>query len=62
MNWKDIYRTTKEDIKSFINILFKPPYSHKLIMLSSIIIFFGFWDTFVITFLIKFLDKIIDNS
>ena len=62
VNWKDIYRTTKEDIKSFINILFKPPYSHKLMMLSFIIIFFGFWDTFVITFLIKFLDKIIDNS
>ncbi|MCK9272329.1 MFS transporter [Candidatus Gracilibacteria bacterium] len=62
INWKDVYLTTKNDIKSFINILFKPPYSHKLIMLSSIIIFFGFWDTFVITFLIEFLDKIINKS
>lgn len=62
INWKDIYHITKLDIKSFINILFKPPYSHKLIMLSSIIIFFWFWDTFVITFLIKFLDKILNNS
>lgn len=62
MNWKEIITTTKEDIKSFYEVLALAPLNKRLIVMSLIVVFFGFWDTFVITFLISFLDKIISNN
>lgn len=62
MNWKEIVATTKEDIKSFYEVLALAPLNKRLIVMSLIVVFFGFWDTFVITFLISFLDKIISNN
>lgn len=62
VNWTEIYETTKKDIESFYIILFKPPYSYKLIIFASVLTLFWFWDTFVISFLIDYLDKIIWNS
>lgn len=38
------------------------PLNKKLVIMSLIVVFFGFWDTFVVTFLIDFLNKIISNN
>jgi hypothetical protein len=38
------------------------PFNKKLIIMSLIVICFGFWDTFVVTFLIDFLSKIISSN
>lgn len=62
VDWKEIITTTKKDIHNFIKILFKPPYSYRLLIFASIFVFFGFWDTFVTSFLIDFLDKVLENS
>lgn len=59
VNWKEVYATTINDIKSFYEILFKPPYSYKLIIFTAVLTLFWFWDTFVISFLIDYLDWII---
>ena len=32
VDWKEIYQVTKDDLKSFFNILFSAPYSHKLLV------------------------------
>ncbi len=58
INWKEIINVTKTDMESFYKILLVKPYSYKLLVISSVVIFFSFWDTFVPTFLIEFLDKI----
>lgn len=62
INWKDIVTTTQDDLKSFYEVLFMAPYNMRLIVMSLIIVFFGFWDTFAVTFLIGFLNKIIQNN
>lgn len=62
INWKEIVMTTKEDLKSFYEVLGMAPFNKKLIIMSLIVVFFGFWDTFVITFLVEFLNKIIVNN
>ncbi|MDD2891621.1 MAG: hypothetical protein PHQ95_01530 [Candidatus Gracilibacteria bacterium] len=59
INWKDIITTTKGDMSSFFEVLGKAPFNKKLMTMSLIIILFGFWDTFVVTFLVDFLNKII---
>gem|GEM_PF-7042024 len=40
VNWKDIYNTTISDIKSFYEILFRPPYSYKLIIFTAVLTLF----------------------
>lgn len=62
INWQDIIETTKNDLKSFYEVLFLAPLNARLIVMSLIIIFFGFWDTFVVTFLIDFLNKVIQSN
>lgn len=63
INFKEVYETTKEDLKSFFQILLEPPYNYRLIIVWSIFTLFGFWDTFVTSFLIDFIDWILsDNS
>lgn len=62
INIKEMIEITKEDMKAFIEVLFYKPLSHKLLVMSAIVILFGFWDTFVVTFLINFLDKIITSN
>ena len=62
INWKDIVTTTQDDLKSFYEVLFMAPYNMRLIIMSLIIVFFGFWDTFAVTFLIGFLNKIIQTN
>lgn len=59
VNWWEIFKITVDDINSFFNILFKPPYSYKLLIFWIILTAFGFWDTFVTSFLIDYLDWII---
>lgn len=62
INWREIVETTKDDLKSFYEVLGTAPFNMKLITMSLIVVFFGFWDTFVITFLVEFLNKIIINN
>lgn len=62
IDWKEIAVTTREDLTSFYEVLFIAPYNTKLIVMALVVVFFGFWDTFVITFLVDFLNKIITNN
>lgn len=62
VNIKEMVETVKEDIRSFADVLLNPPLSHRLLIMSVIVVFFGFWDTFVVTFLVDFLDKIINSN
>jgi len=62
INWKEVMTTTQEDLKSFFEVLGKAPFNKKLLAMSMIIILFGFWDTFVVTFLVDFLNKIIADN
>lgn len=62
INIKEIIEVTKKDLKAFIEVLFIPPYNYKLLLMMVIVILFGFWDTFVVTFLVEFLNKIIQTS
>lgn len=62
VNWKEIYTITIQDIKDFFNIIAKPPYSYRLIIFAIILTIFGFWDTFVTSFLIDFLEKVINSN
>jgi hypothetical protein len=56
VDWKEIYKTTISELKSFKKVLIDIPLSHKLLFLGAILTFFGFWDTFVTSFLIDFLE------
>lgn len=62
VNWKEVADTSKEEMKTFIEILFKPPYSSKLLVIWWVLTFFGLWDTFVTSFLIDFLNSVIKWS
>lgn len=62
IDWKEVITNTKDDIKSFFEVLGKAPFNKKLMTMSLIIVLFGFWDTFVVTFLVDFLDKIIASN
>lgn len=59
VDWDDVYITAKKDIHNFFEILFKPPYNYRLLVMWAILTLFGFWDTFVTSFLIDFLEEII---
>lgn len=62
INIKEVYETTKEDLKNFFEILFKKPYNHRLLIIWSIFTLFGFWDTFVASFLIDFINQILSKN
>ncbi|EKE26988.1 MAG: hypothetical protein ACD_4C00091G0002 [uncultured bacterium (gcode 4)] len=59
VDFKEIKATAIADLKSFQNILFRAPYSYKLIIVWLIVTLFWFWDTFVTTFLIDFLNNVL---
>lgn len=59
VDWNEVYNTTREDIKNFFEIIFKAPYNYRLLVMWSVLTLFGFWDTFVTSFLIDFLEQII---
>jgi MFS family permease len=42
--------------------MFKPPYNYKLLVVWWAFVIFGFWDTFVTTFLIDYIEEILSNS
>jgi MFS family permease len=42
--------------------MFKPPYNYRLLVIWWIFVIFGFWDTFVTTFLIDYIDEILKES
>ncbi len=62
INYQEILETTKSDMKSFYNVIFENPYNHRLLIMWSIFTLFGFWDTFVTSFLIDFIDEVIRNN
>ncbi|EKE28646.1 MAG: hypothetical protein ACD_3C00036G0002 [uncultured bacterium (gcode 4)] len=62
VNWWEIIDTAIIDIKSFMMILFQPPYSHRLLVVWTVLTFFWLWDTFVTSFLIDFLTEVINNN
>lgn len=61
-NWKEVRDTTLDDMKAFYEVLCMRPYNNKLLIMSAVIVLFGFWDTFVVTFLVEFLNKIIASD
>jgi hypothetical protein len=62
INFKEILKTTIDDLKNFVQIMFRPPYNYRLLVIWGIFVIFGFWDTFVTTFLIDYIDNIIVRS
>ncbi|MDD4151370.1 MAG: MFS transporter [Candidatus Gracilibacteria bacterium] len=62
IDFNEIYLTTKDDIKNFFEIIFQAPYNYRLLIMGSILVLFGFWDTFVTSFLIDFLNGILESS
>ncbi|MDD2870973.1 MAG: hypothetical protein PHS49_03200 [Candidatus Gracilibacteria bacterium] len=59
IDFKEIYDITLSDMKSFYNMIFVAPYNHRLLVMGAIFTLFGFWDTFVTSFLIDFIDGIL---
>ncbi|MDD3793847.1 MAG: MFS transporter [Candidatus Gracilibacteria bacterium] len=59
INFKEIYENTIGDIKSFYKIMFISPYNYRLLIIGIIFTLFGFWDTFVTSFLIDFINGIL---
>ena len=62
MNFTELYETTKHDLKSFYTTIMTPPWNMRILFMMAVIIMFGFWDTFAVTFLIEFLDKLINSD
>lgn len=62
INFKDVYETTKEDLKNFFEILLKSPYNYRLLIIWWIFMLFWFWDTFIVSFLIDFIDQILTKN
>jgi hypothetical protein len=62
INFKEVYDTTIEDMKSFFEILMNPPYNYRLLIVWFIFTLFWFWDTFVTSFLIDFIDSILSKN
>ncbi len=59
INFKEVYEKTTEDLKSFFEILMQAPYNYRLLIVWWIFTLFGFWDTFVTSFLIDFIDWVL---
>lgn len=56
---EEIIKNTIDTFKSVFRVILGEPKSMVIIWSMSIMLFFGFWDTFVATFQIDFLNKII---
>ncbi|MDP2091092.1 MAG: hypothetical protein Q8K30_05870 [Candidatus Gracilibacteria bacterium] len=62
IDYNEILETTKSDMKIFYQVIFQAPYNHRLLIMCGIFTLFGFWDTFVTSFLIDFIDQVIRNN
>lgn len=40
INWKDIIETTKDDLRSFYEVLGQAPFNKKLIVMTLVVVFF----------------------
>ena len=59
INADEIIKTTFSNFKSVLKVILGEPKNMIIIWSMTIMLFFGFWDTFVSTFQIDFLSKII---
>ncbi|MGE4443494.1 MAG: MFS transporter [Candidatus Altimarinota bacterium] len=59
INFKEIYNSSVEGFQTFYKILFQIPRNLIILWFLALIMQFGFWDTFVATFLVEFLEKVI---
>lgn len=57
-DWKTLIPKTKESLLSIWGIITSKPIHLSVIWTMSLVLTFGFWDTFAATFLIDFLDKV----
>lgn len=62
VNWTEVYTIAKSDIHNFFEILFQAPYNYRLLIMWAVLTLFGFWDTFVTSFLIDFLNWILKTN
>lgn len=62
IDFRALYQDSITDFKTFYEVLFMAPLNYRLLLMVAIVVLFGFWDTFVVTFLIEFLNKIIDHN
>lgn len=58
LNWKEVISETQKTALIIKSILFHTPPYIIVYWTISLVLIFGFWDTFASTFLINFLDKI----
>ncbi len=56
--WKDIFELTKTEMRVIWDIFSQKPLQFGLIWTISLVLIFGFWDTFASSFLLDFLDKV----
>ncbi len=56
--WKSLIRTTIEELKVIWSIISSKPLHYSLIWGLTLVLIFGFWDTFATSFLIDYLEEI----
>ncbi|MBS9784089.1 MFS transporter, partial [Candidatus Gracilibacteria bacterium] len=56
--WKDIMEMTKTEMRIIWEIFSQKPLQFGLIWTISLVLIFGFWDTFASSFLLDFLEKV----
>lgn len=56
--WNDIIELTKSEMRVIWDIFSEKPLQFGLIWTISLVLIFGFWDTFASSFLLDFLEKI----
>lgn len=56
--WKDMVTSTKKEFGIIWNIISHKPLYMNLVWTVSLVLIFGFWDTFASSFLLGFLDDI----
>lgn len=56
--WKEIMLLTRKEMRVIWKILSHTPMHYGLIWTTSLVLIFGFWDTFASSFLLDFLDDI----
>lgn len=58
INWKDFSKETAETAKIIYKIMSHTPIYLIIYWTMTLVLIFGFWDTFASTFLISFLDTL----
>jgi len=62
LDMKDIISTSAANFSTFFKLIFSAPRNILIFWFLMLIMQYGFWDTFVATFLVQFLEKVLISS